>query len=116
MRGLFFAVEGEAEVAVDPGVFVVDDSVNGKRRVGGGDAGKFFDGGADGHEFNEAAAKFGDVGFDADYVFGFQQVGFVFETSDGDFARIVNQRGEFGDFAFAEGFECGEKSANDAEG
>ena len=113
--GLFFAVEREAEVAVDPGVFVVDDGVYGEGGRGNGDAGQFFYGGADSHEFDESATDFGDIGFDADHVFGLQQVRFVFEAGDGDFARVVNQSGEFGDFAFAEGFKCGEKSANYAE-
>jgi len=112
---LFFAVEGEAEIAVDPGVFVVDDGVWRQSGRGDGDSWQFFYGGADGHEFDEAAADFGDVGFDADDIFGFQEVGFVFETSDGDFACVVNKSGEFGDFAFAERFECGEKSADQAE-
>src|SRR6267154_3313175 len=116
MRGeLFFTVEGEAEVAVDPSVFVVDDGVYGEGGRGNGDARHFFDGGTDGHEFDESAADFGDIGFDADDVFGLQQVRFVFEAGDGDFARVVNQSGEFGDFAFAEGFKCGEESADYAE-
>src|SRR5258708_24386240 len=108
-----FAVEGEAEVAVDPGVFVVHDGVDGEGGRADGDAGEFFDGGADGHEFDEPAANFGDVGFDADHVFGFQQVCFVFETSDGDFARVVNQGSEFGDLTFAEGLKGGKKSADE---
>src|SRR5579863_10255715 len=68
-RESVFAIQREAEVAFDPGVFVVDDGVDWERGRGDGNALHFLDGRPDGHEFHQAAAKLGDVGFHADHVF-----------------------------------------------
>jgi len=108
--GLFFrgSREKEAEVAVDPGVFVVDDGVYGEGAgVATATPRHFFDGGADGHEFDEVRHRFRRYRFLTPTTFFGPSAGSAsfFQTGDGRFSRaIVNQSGEFGDFTFAEGF------------
>jgi hypothetical protein len=101
----------EAEVSVDPGVFVGDYDLNRQGGCGDADAHRLLDRGANRHEFDQTMADLGDVGLDADDVLRAQLVGFALEAIDRDFARVVNETCQFADLAAREGLERRQKAA-----
>ncbi len=60
--------------------------------------GQAFDGGADGHEFQQIAHVV-DVGFDADDIIRTDGGGFLADQADGVLAGIIDQAGQLVDFA-----------------
>jgi hypothetical protein len=65
---LIRAIQLEAEVSIDPGVFVGDYDLNRQGGCGDADAHRLLDRGANRHEFDQTMADLGDVGLDADDV------------------------------------------------
>ena len=59
---------------------------------GGGEAVEGFYGGADGDEFDEAVADFGDIGFYPDDLIGAQGGGLAAQAGDGVFAARMRGR------------------------
>ena len=57
-----------------------------------------------------------DVGFDAHHVVGADSCGFLPDQADGVFAGVVDQRGQFVDFAAGEGFQRRHEAADEAQG